>query len=240
MANGDPNYLIFRNVDTRNLAGGVAIAKMPSHKKAAMRYTEFYVRGRDGALRVNEGFSDMDIKTTLVLLDASVASRQAVNAWADGYGKLISSDNLNIAYLASVNQEVVWKRQKGNGGFFDTAEITFTCKPYMVEVEEVEYYATQGTSILLVNPGSSEAYPLIRIRGQGNSTFTVGDYTVTVKNVASNEDVFLDCETGYIYSENGRTKTMVGDFPVLGYGSTNVYCGSNTSQVKITPRWRWV
>lgn len=107
-------YLIFRNVSTESL-GKVYVSQMPSHKKASLRTTEYYVKGRDGALHVSEGYADFELQTVLVLLDAGADKRQIVNAWADGTGKLITSDDLTKAYKATVIGEIRWKRVKAHG-----------------------------------------------------------------------------------------------------------------------------
>lgn len=99
----------FRGISTASLAN-VAVMKMPDHRKAARRVTEFYVNGRDGALHIDNGLADIELEATLVLLDAGAKTRQIVNAWADGTGKLITSDDPTRAYKASVIQEIVWKR----------------------------------------------------------------------------------------------------------------------------------
>lgn len=104
-------YLIFRNVSTESLQN-VYVSEMPSHRKASSRMTEYYVKGRDGALHVFEGYANFDIKVVLVLINAGVTSRQQVNAWADGTGKLVTSDDLTRAYKATVIDEVRWKRVK--------------------------------------------------------------------------------------------------------------------------------
>ena len=117
------SYLIFRSVATTTNPdnyGGYAtsqlsntyVAKVPSHKKAAMRNTEYYVKGRDGALHVNEGFKNFNLKATLVLVNGGVEDRYRVNAWADGTGKLILCDDLTRAYKATVFEEIVWRRVK--------------------------------------------------------------------------------------------------------------------------------
>ena len=94
------NYLIFRGVATTTPANTIPaalvgsqlsdtyVSKMPSHKKGAMRNTEYYVKGRDGALHVDEGFENFNLTVTLILLNATVDKRYQVNAWADGTGKL--------------------------------------------------------------------------------------------------------------------------------------------------------
>lgn len=114
-------YVIFRGISTStergipsNICSGklenVYVSKMPGHKKAAQRFAEYYVKGRHGALHVDEGYSNFDIEITLVLNDADANTRQIVNAWADGTGKLIISDDLTRCYRATVEGEVRWTR----------------------------------------------------------------------------------------------------------------------------------
>lgn len=103
------SWISFRGVKT-NALGGVAVMKMPNHKKAARRMTEFYVAGRDGALHIDNGLADTELDATLVLLGTGAPKRQVVNAWADGTGKLILSDDPTKAYKATVIQEIKWTR----------------------------------------------------------------------------------------------------------------------------------
>ena len=228
--------IIFKGVSTRELPG-VYVSKMPGHRRASMRYTEYYVKGRDGALHVDEGYSNMDIEATLVLVNARAEVRQLVNAWAMGSGKLILSDDFDKAYKASVRKEVRWTRQPGNQGFYDTVKITWDCDPYMYEVNESEFVFTSSGTIK--NPGTAVAIPRIKVEGSGNATFTVGGQQVTIRGMSSGVPVFLDCENGYVYAASGAME-MVGEFPELPLGQSNVVIGANTSKLTITPHWRWI
>ena len=105
------SYLIFRNASTASL-GNVCVGKMVSHKKAAVRADEIYVDGRDGALHIIHGYANFEIQATLVLINGAATARQIVNAWADGTGKLVTSDDLTKAYKATVLGEVKWERVK--------------------------------------------------------------------------------------------------------------------------------
>lgn len=230
------SWVSFNGVSTESIPG-VEISKMPSHKRAAMRYTEYYVKGRDGALHINEGYSNMEVQVTLVLIDATAETRQMVNAWAIGKGKLITSDDPSKAYKATVNREVQWSRVVGNKGYFDTARINFDCEPYMYETDEtVLAYTSSGT---IANPGTATALPLIKVEGSGNATFAVGGETITINGMTSGVPVFIDCEAGYVYTSSGSCE-MVGNFPELPLGSSAVTVGTNTSKLTITPHWRWV
>ena len=229
-------YVIFRNVSTQSL-NGVEVAKMPSHKKASMRYTEYYVKGRDGALHVDEGYADFNLQVVLVLIKASATARQTVNAWADGTGKLVTSDNTSYAYMASVKDEVQWNRVAANGGFYDTATITFRCEPFMYEATDSVIEITESQNIL--NPGSADAYPLIKVEGSGDSIFSIAGIDVLIDDMTSNVPVYIDTANGYVYTASGAT-TMHGEIPYLPLGTIPVVIGTGVTKLTITPHWRWV
>lgn len=230
------SYLIFRGVSTMDLPN-VYVSKMPSHKKAAMRYTEYYVKGRDGALHIDEGLANYEIQATLVLLDGDASARQAVNAWASGSGKLITSDDPDKCYRAAVRKEVRWTRVLGNRGYFDTAQITWDCDPYMYEADEKPIVRTSSGSIK--NPGTAPAIPLLVLEGSGNCKVTIGGTQFTISNVTSGVPVTLDCENGYAYAESGAMM-MSGDFPEIPVGTSTVTLGSHVTKLTITPHWRWI
>lgn len=231
------NYLIFRGVSTQSL-DGVYIGRMPSHKKAKMRYTEYYVKGRDGALHVDEGYANFDMKAKLVLVRAGASARQIVNAWADGTGKLITSDDLTKAYMASVKNEVTWYREAHNGAYYDTAEITFNCQPCMYEaVDTVEEFTADGA---MLNPGSADAFPLIAVEGNGNTTITIAGSEITIEEMTPGFPVYIDCENGYVYTSRGATE-MRGELPYFPVGTQSaILLGQGATKVTITPHWRWV
>lgn len=229
-------YLIFRGVSTQSLSG-VYVSKMPSHRKAAMRFTEYYVKGRDGALHVDEGYENFDLQVKLVLINASVERRYEVNAWADGTGKLISSDDLTRAYQASVKGDIQWQRVQANDGFYDTATITFNCQPMMVEAVDSAITVTGTESIL--NPGSAVSYPLIQVNGSGDVSFTVNGNEIQIDDMTSGTPVYIDCANGYVYTEQGAT-SMRGDIPYLEMGTNTIVCGTGITSLVITPHWRWV
>lgn len=230
------NYLIFRGVSTESLEN-VYVSQMPSHKKASLRTAEYYVKGRDGALHVNEGYANFNLTTRLILLNASATARQIVNAWADGTGKLITSDNTSLAYMATVENEIRWGRDKSNTGYFDTADITFNCQPFMYEAVDSVIDLTE--SGVLVNPGSADAYPLICVEGSGTVQFDFAGYPITINNMETGVPVYIDCENGYVYNPSGAT-TMTGEIPKLDLGENAITFTQGVTKMTITPHWRWI
>lgn len=230
------NYLIFNGKSTQSIPG-IAVSLMPSHKRASMRYTEFTVKNRDGTLHIPEGYSNIELKAKIVLLDAKPETRLSVNAWATGYGRLITSDDPSRAYKAQILREINWSRIKGNKGFFDEATINFDCDPFLYEASETSITFTSNGRML--NPGTVYAIPLLQVYGSGDTTFTVAGSTVTIKGMTSGQPINIDCENGYIYGNSGA-KEMIGDYPEIPVGISNVSLGTNCSKIVITPHWRWV
>jgi len=251
------NYVIFRGVATSAPSGAIPTAlfstqlsdtivgKMPAKKKAGMRYSEYYVKGRDGALHVDEGLSNFPMQMSLQLANASVDKKYQVNAWADGTGKLIVSDDVYYvsdvlvakAYKASVKGEVKWSRVEGNGGYFDRADITFDCQPYMVEAIDSQVTMTESGSIL--NPGSAVSYPLIQVNGAGDASFSVNGSEIQIDDMTANVPVYIDCDTGYVYTESGAT-SIRGEIPYFDFGTNVITIGSGVTSLVITPHWRWI
>lgn len=233
--------LIFRGVAASSL-DDVYIQKMPDHRKASMRYSEYYVKGRDGALHVDEGLANFDLTATLIMINGLPATRQLINAWADGTGKLITSDDLTHAYQATVKEEIQWTRVLSNKldgvqRFHDAAVITWNCQPYMVEAVDSQIEVTASQAI--VNPGSATALPMIQVNGSGDVSFSVNGEEISIDDMTANVPVYIDSATGYVYTAQGAT-AMTGDFPVLQLGSNAITIGTGITSLLITPHWRWI
>ena len=280
-------YVMFRGTSTASLSG-VEVLEMPSHKKAAKRMTEYDVKGMDGTLHRDEGFENFDVTVRLILIDAPATARQLVNAWADGYGKLITSDDLSKAYKAIVKDEIEWHRDVASAfidafsstkqyyignfciyagsiykftanhkgtwnandvviqpwlvkGVYDVADITFNCNPCMYEAVDSNIVFTQGG--VITNPGTADAFPLIKVEGSGTCDFRIGEteeFYIIIYDMEANVPVYIDCETGYVYTASG-SKDMVGKIPHLHLGDNTVVFGQNgLTKLTFTPRWRWV
>ena len=227
------NYISFRGVRSDDL--GLLIAKMPSHKRARVRQTEYDVPGRDGALHTIDGYGAFDLEVTVTMLNAEASLRQAVNAWADGTGDLFTSDDTGKCFRASVFDEVKYGRRKWGGKFCDTAKITFRCQPFMYETTPKIYTYTQ--SGIIVNLGNIPSLPLITVTGSGDCSFSIGGRSVTLTGVSS--PVMLDCEAGYASTENGAV-TMNGSFPEIGLNDSEVVLGENVEKLEIKGNWRWL
>lgn len=229
------SWISFRGVSTESMSN-ILVKRMPDHKKAAMRYTAYSIKGRDGELHINEGYATYDLDCEIMIFKASDASnRQMINDWADGTGKLITSDDSAKAYMATA-QEIEWTRDCVGGKFYDVALIHFICQPIMREANESEETFTEDGEI--VNLGTVESYPLITVHGSGECVFSVAGQEITLANVAPDNPVTIDCDAGYVYTTDGASE-MIGEFPVLSLGSNEIVLTSGVTQLDIRPRWGW-
>ena len=226
-------YISFRGVRSDSI--GLMIEKMPSHKRAGIRHTEYEVPGRDGALHVVDGYAAFDMQVVVFMHNAEAILRQTVNAWADGTGDLFTSDDPDKCYRASVLNEVVYTRRQYGGKYYDTAKITFRCQPFMYETTPKIYTFTQNG--IIVNLGNIPSMPLITVTGSGDCSFSIGGYSVQLTGV--NTPVTLDCEAGYASTENGAV-TMQGSFPEIGLNDSAVEINGNITKLEIKGNWRWL
>ena len=230
------NWVSFRGVSTASMTG-VAVATMPSPRKAGKRITQYKVKGRDGVMHTDDGFDNFDMTIRLMLLGENATTRQTVNAWADGTGKLFSSDDSGKCWSASVNREIVWYRDEVGGKFYDVAEIVFNCQPIMRETTPTVYTLTADGTIASI--GNYESQPMIKITGSGNCTLSINGTEMTFSGLSSSVPVFVDCENGYVYTSSGAT-AMTGEFPHMVIGTNTVVIGGGTTMVEITANWGWV
>ena len=230
------DYISFRGVRTDALGLYVAKGGMPSHRKAKQRNTEYDIPGRSGAVHVMDGYSPIDLKAVLIMVDGTAGMRQIINAWADGTGDLYTSDDTTKIWMASVLEEVQYSRTRYGSKLYDTATITFRCQPFMRQAAEtaVEYTA-DGT---IANAGNVVALPKIVITGNGNVTFSIAGQEITINGMETAHPVTIDCETGYIFTDEGACE-MVGEIPSLPLGTSNITIGTAT-KIAITPHWGWM
>lgn len=229
-------WISFRGVRSDSLSN-VRVGKMPVASRAPMRFTQYRVKGRDGALHVNEGYDTYSVTCELIVYQGTGVEKYNVNLWATGSGRLIASDDATRAWIATVNDEVKWKRYKTGNKYNDIAEITFAVQPIMREaVESTQTFTADGA---VANLGTVDSYPLITVHGSGDCVFSIGENEITLTDVDANTPVIIDCETGYVYTTDGAAE-MTGEFPVLGAGSTTVTLGSGVTQIDIKPRWGWI
>lgn len=227
---------------------------------APKRSTTEEVQGRDGAYVYEDGYSNITIELSCVVIAAKVVDRRKkareIALW------LSSTGTLNFDNETDINYEVV--RITNNiraamEGTRDEFTIIFECKPYQEntfyndsmtweEMTSAWSYApipwggsdrvftvTGADSITVTNYGTYKALPVIKLDGTA-ATITIGGFTIT--NLSA-DVVYVDCLNQVVYEISGGSKVnwideFTGDFPELEPGDNTFAVSGTITSVEIT------
>lgn len=235
------SYFIFNGIDSRQF-GITSKLALPPLPECTMKTTE--IPGR------YEPLNQLDImrKNTQLTLTVSmpdVSKITEVNAWLQGKGDLILSDDLTKKYHAYVNMSIVPERISRR---FGSIPIVFTVEPFRYSVynplEETELTLSneklsRRTSIYL--NGTADSEPVFVVKFAGVLNLTVNGDTLTIKTPFTYkiedgkyiytyelQEIYLDsaAKVAYIISESSEKQIVtcqtVGRFPVLHHEDNEI------------------
>lgn len=155
-----------------------------------------------------------------------------------GYQRLEDSYHPDEYRLAVFSKGITAEMNDRND--FAMFDLVFNAKPqrFLKYGEETTTY-TSFTNQYISNPEYFDAFPLIRV--YGNGTVGIGEYSFTTKNNADNY-IDIDCN---IMDCRREASNMNGDvtftrhrFPVLkAKARSGITATSGISKIEITPRW---
>lgn len=171
------SYFIFKGIDSRTF-GVVSKSTFPPIAERAFKTTE--IPGRAEPLnRFDVMRKNSKLAITMSILDTSKLVE--INAWLQGDGDLILSNDLTKKYHAYVNQAINPDRLLKLCG---SIPIVFTVEPFRYAVKN-PYFANQMSmndkvltdSIEITYNGTCEGEPLLYFRFSGKLRITVNDST---------------------------------------------------------------
>lgn len=171
------SYFIFKGIDSRTF-GVVSKSTFPPIAERAFKTTE--IPGRAEPLnRLDVMRKNSKLAITMSILDTSKLAE--INAWLQGDGDLILSNDLTKKYHAYVNQAITPDRLLKLCG---SIPIVFTVEPFRYAVKN-PYFANQMSmndkvltdSIEITYNGTCEGEPLLYFRFSGKLRITVNDST---------------------------------------------------------------
>lgn len=191
------NYLVFDNIDTRNLSN---IYVFPNKiDDTPMRvYDVREIAGRNGSLYIDQGrFENVEHKYSIVATTKAAGS-DFINKLSSkiGYHRLSDSFNSDEFYMATfangVEVKIPLSRDK------NVFEVTFIRKPqrFLTSGETAVDVSNGGT---LTNPTLFESSPMLQLKGYGTIAFN--GYTINVENEVMGEILLANSET---FSSNSR------------------------------------
>lgn len=116
-----------------------------------------------------------------------------------------------------------------------TFELEFSCKPqvFLYEGEQVIKMTAGGS---LYNPWMP-ALPQITVYGSGAGSLTVGNVTVTLKDIDEYITLDSDIQDAFRGTANKNSTITAPEFPVLQTGDNTIAWSGGVTSVEILPRW---
>jgi phage-related protein len=202
--------------------------------------TKVSIPGRNGDLvRDNGRFLNTEIAYNVVAMDDFTETAMSVRNWlmsVKGYARLEDTYHPDHFRIARVTGTIDFETSAYNKT--GKAQVVFDCRPqrFLKSGETAVILSAEGT---VTNPTLFDAKPLIRVRGSGDCSVTIGNQIIAIEDVDGYVDI--DCETMNCYNGtvNCNSKVTLGaqGFPVLPPGNTGIDFAGGTTSVEITPRW---
>lgn len=114
--------------------------------------------------------------------------------------------------------------------------IDVTAEPYKRFYDETAKELTADGTVF--NPTDFTAYPLIKVNGTGDGSFTIGNKTVSIDNIDGYmyiDSELMDCYKGPI---NMNPNVTLTEFPKLAPGINNITFTGDITSLEILGRWR--
>lgn len=157
-----------------------------------------------------------------------------INNWLKGYGRLRTFLDPGGYFKAHVINKLDYIRHAQTQ---DKISVTFKINPPFFYLESGELPITLTAPGTIVNPGTLESEPYIKITGTGNIDLDINGEIISLTGV--DEYIIIDSESEYCYK--GLTNVgdkMVGEFPKLKVGANNISWTGTVTKIEIIPRWR--
>lgn len=237
------NYLIFNDIDTREL--GVHIEELPIVSRAE-RMVEFVeVQGRNGYL-VNDfnTYKLIDYDVTLKIKDTTKINQ--IKQVFNGQGILKLSNQSDVYYKATVVNQIDFTRVIRT---YQECLISFKLQPFGYLNNNDQVTITSEDTI--ENVGNVYSQPTIKVFvnrtevNGGNGNIYINEETIALKNVDSGELV-IDCELEECYrlGNNGLyvnlSPHMIGEYVCLEVGENMISFDGCVTKLTIIPNFRYL
>lgn len=197
--------------------------------------TEFFeIEGRHGYLTKIKKFKDIqfDVEYNILeMLNVKPLLRK-IRGFFYGKSMLQFSDDdiyykIKSAQIGGTNNEI-----EEYGKF----TVTFTCDPFQYEAQARE---TITAPVTIINPGTVESEPYLKVYGTGDITLTINTknvYLYGVDGYAEIDSQDMEYHKDLLPIENG----MGGDFPIFEVGENDITWTGTVTKIEMDGRWRYI
>lgn len=228
----------------RSDAMGIRLQSMPERTIPGRKVQRKPVSGRNGSVAYGDtSFEDASASILCDVRDSGADISQII-AWLTGEGSLRFSDEPELVYAASIEQEYARSSISAlmTGQRF---RLKWTCEPFRkltIAADPITFY-TSGDPI--INPGTATSLPRVEIIGNGDFRLNIGAESIAFFGIEGG--IVVDSELMDALSLDGKellnnkiSGTPFEIQPGLNTVSWILEEGANIESVTITPRWRYI
>ena len=201
---------------------------------------EFTIPGRNGTIYQHDGsYKNRSIIAHCYLLSHLLERDiDQINAWllsSVGYRRFEDSNDERHFMLARATTGIL---KSARMGILAPFTLEFDAKPQRF-LKSGEKFIDVTTSMIIKNPTSFPALPLIRILGKGNIDLTIAGNVLHLYLGSDWQEISYDAEadTAYLGSENMDSKIGSTDQIALPSGDSQISFTGNLKNIQIMPRW---
>ena len=239
-----PNGYITFNGTSSTAAGVKAVEAYPPLDRPRRKFTKIEIPGRTGDIVLMEdAWADYEQEYEIYAGDGSVGSAPGkfidIMSWlhsAQGYARLEDTYDTSVYRMAyfvgPTDVENVLSR-------YGRATIKFICqgKRFLKSGETVVTVSSSNTNI--TNPTEFASSPVIKVTGSGSGTLTVGGTLVTLNTIDTG--MIIDCARMVVTDSAGTANLnsymVLGDFPKITAGTSQVKFTGGVTKLEITPNY---
>lgn len=225
-------YALLDNIPTNTT--GFEIAERPVIPANKQVIEKVQVQTRHGSLIKKRMFQDRTISIVFNILEERNIKHDL---------RLFKGLLSNKKTLQFSDDDVYFKINNIEFGDFDNEVEFYGYGTVVFDIQPFDYAVTPPRFLYqpetLYSMGTIEADPLISIFGQGDIDLHINEQVIQLKGVR--DFIHIDCDLKEAYRENdeGMENRMIGKFPQLLIGNTDVSWKGNVEYVVIEPRWRY-
>lgn len=217
-----------------NESFNISITKRPNIPAPEQEVQTFPVEGRHGSLTKLKKFKDIKFQVEYNILEPDNIKPllRQIRGYFYGKKQLQFSDDevyykIKSAQIGETNNEIE------QYGLFT---VTFTCDPFQYDVQSKKTFTLPGK---IINPGTLESEPYLKVYGTGDITLTMNTkniYLYGVVDYAEIDSRDLEYHKDLLPIENG----MGGDFPIFEVGENDLSWTGTVTKIEIDGRWRYI
>ena len=200
--------------------------------RAAQRVEKLDLSGVDGSSYTELGYLDIEQSMNLQILD--LTKLDSILALFNKTVTLGFSGRKTIARFFS-------ELQPSRIASIKSIPVTFIRSPFWYLESETDQVIT-SSSATIINNGTVETFPLLKVTGTGTVTVTLND--VSFEYTFDTSYVYVDCMPGperkAYFGSVKKNRNKNGGWPSLAVGNNSLTFSGNVTEIVVTKRTRYL